>query len=84
MGDPSPVVAKGRCLDVGTKINTQTVGKRLAKYPGEWVVVDADNNRIVAHDVCFAAAVEATPRSTKKPNVYFAAPTDGAEKLLTI
>lgn len=61
---------------MAVKTKARVVGEKVAKYPGEWVVVDADKGKVVAHNPSLEAAVNATPATTQKPNVYFATPTD--------
>jgi hypothetical protein len=58
------------------KTKARAVGEKVAKFPGEWVVVDADRGKVVAHNECLKDAVDATPAKTQKPNVYFATPSD--------
>lgn len=68
---------------MGMKIGARAVSKKLARYPGEWVILDGESGRVVAHDESFGVALRAMPKSTKKPTVYFSPRTDGAEMMLT-
>jgi hypothetical protein len=61
---------------MAVKTKARAVGEKVAKYPGEWVVVDADRGTVVAHNASLLAAVKATPAKTEKPNVYFSTPAD--------
>ena len=69
---------------VTNAINTETIGKRIAEYPGEWVAVDADRNRVVAHNVLLARLVVEIPAAVSKPAVYYSAVKDGPRQVLVV
>lgn len=65
---------------MGMLYDVEKVGRAVAAYPGEWVIVDGHTGIIVAHNVELAAAFENTPAGTALPNAYYV-PKDGSRQI---